>query len=205
MTTPLAKRIKARIEEIGTSARAVSLKVTGSAEFLRAVYAGAQPRADNLAKLANVLGVSIPWLLTGRDDGTGSDSTDDIVPIVGYVGAGSEAHFYDIAHDPSEFVPIPAGVSLKSNVDLKAVEIRGDSLGSIYNGWLAYYDDVHQQPDSTMLKKLCVVGLKDGRVLVKQLMKGSAPGLYHLLSQTEGVIEDAEISWAAVVRAMAQR
>lgn len=68
MTTDLAGRIKARIEELGTSARAVSIAVTGKTEFLRPVLAGAQPRADNLAKLAQVLGVSVSWLLTGEHE-----------------------------------------------------------------------------------------------------------------------------------------
>lgn len=73
MTTDMARRIKARIEELGASARAVSIQVTGKAEFLRPVLAGAQPRADNLAKLAQVLGVSVGWLLTGEHEHISSE------------------------------------------------------------------------------------------------------------------------------------
>jgi phage repressor protein C with HTH and peptisase S24 domain len=64
----LADRIRQRIEELGTTPRAVSIKVTGKGEFLRPILNGAQPRADNLARLAQVLGVSINWLLTGKHD-----------------------------------------------------------------------------------------------------------------------------------------
>jgi len=69
MTTPLADRIKQRIEELGTTARAVSIKVTGKGEFLRPILnEGAQPRANNLARLAEALDVSVHWLLTGERD-----------------------------------------------------------------------------------------------------------------------------------------
>lgn len=67
MLTPFAQRIKDRIEQLGTSARAVSIQVTGKPEFLRPILnEGAQPRANNLARLAEVLGVSVGWLLTGE-------------------------------------------------------------------------------------------------------------------------------------------
>lgn len=74
MTTPLAKRIKQRIEQLGTTARAVSIKVTGKGEFLRPILnEGAQPRADNLGKLAGALGVSVHWLLTGEHEHISSE------------------------------------------------------------------------------------------------------------------------------------
>lgn len=72
--TPLANRIKQRIEQLGTSARAVSIQVTGKGEFLRPILnEGAQPRANNLARLAEVLGVSIHWLLTGEQEHLSSE------------------------------------------------------------------------------------------------------------------------------------
>ena len=122
-------------------------------------------------------------------------------PIVGYVGAGSEAHYYDGGDSPNDFAPLPPG----GTDHTVAVEIRGDSLGNIFNKWLVYYDDVRTPPTPDMLRKLCVVGLSNGQVLVKMLMKGSAPGFFHLVSQTEGIIEDAHVIWAAEVRAMAPR
>ena len=120
------------------------------------------------------------------------------VPLVGYVGAGAVAHYYTAADDPGEEVPMPEN----GNDRTVAVEARGDSLGSFFNQWLVYYDEIRTPPTSDMIGKLCVVELIDGRVLVKKLMRGSRPGLYHLLSQFESPIEDAEIVWAAKVTAM---
>lgn len=205
----IRRRIKQRLEQVGLTPRSASLKAGGSADLIRGLLRGKQRsfRGENLAKLAAVLGVSATWLLTGEDgpEENGERPPTRVVPIVGYVGAGSEAHYYDIAQSPDEFASLPAGVNIKSIVDVAAIEIRGDSLGNFLNGWLVFYDDVKAEPDPSMLRELCVVGLTDGRVLVKKLMKGSTPGRYHLLSQTEGMIEDVEVLWAAKVRAMAPK
>lgn len=50
------------------------------------------------------------------------------VPLVGYVGAGAEAHYYTDAQDPVEEVPMPPG----GNENTVAVEARGDSLGPFF-------------------------------------------------------------------------
>lgn len=121
--------------------------------------------------------------------------------VVGYVGAGSAAHYYDVAHAPDDEVTMPAN----GNDSTVAVEVRGDSLGSLLNGWLVYYDDVRHPPTDDLYRQLCVVGLADGRVLVKKLVPGSSRGHYHLVSQTEGMIENAAVSWAALVTAILRR
>jgi len=123
------------------------------------------------------------------------------VPLVGYVGAGAEMHYYADGDNPNDFVPMPPG----GGEDTVAVQIRGSSLGSIFDTWLVYYDQVRDPPSFDMLGKLCVVGLEDGKVLVKKLRRGSAPGLYNLESITEGLIEDVAVIWAAKVKVMTPR
>ena len=125
----------------------------------------------------------------------------ETVPIVGQVGAGSEAHYYAESQGPFDEAPMPEFGS----TDTVAVEVRGDSLGALFNQWLVYYDDVRTPPTSDLLGRLCVVGLVDGRVLVKKLMRGSRPGAFHLFSVNESPIEDAEIEWAARVTGMVPR
>lgn len=123
------------------------------------------------------------------------------VPVVGYVGAGAAAHYYAEGQGPFDEVPMPEG----GTPDTVAVEVRGDSLGSLFNQWLVYYDEIRVPPALDLIGKLCVVGLANDQVLVKKLMRGTGPGLFHLLSQTESPIEDAVIVWAARVRAMTPR
>lgn len=145
----------------------------------------------NLNKIARALDVKPSDIL----------SEAPMVPVVGYVGAGAEMHFYATADSPDEFVPMPEN----GNENTVAVEIRGSSLGSIFDTWLVYYDQIQHQPTTDMLGKLCVVGLEDDRVLVKRLRRGSSRGLFNLESNTEGLIEDAVIRWAAKVKNMTPR
>lgn len=123
------------------------------------------------------------------------------VPLVGWVGAGAEAHFYASADDPDEMVAAPDGWTPET----VAVEVRGDSLGALFDHWLVYYDQVKAPVTADLIGRLCVVGLPDGRVLVKMIRRAKASYLYHLLSNTEEPILDVEIEWAARVKNMAPR
>lgn len=123
------------------------------------------------------------------------------VKLVGYVGAGAAAHFYGEAEGELGRVPAPDGAT-ESTV---AVEVRGESLGALFDRWLVYYDDVRSPVTPDLIGALCVVGLADDRVLVKQIKASRSKGLYHLLSNTEAPILDVPIDWAAKVKNMVPR
>lgn len=142
-----------------------------------------------IEKAAEVYGVSSSEIYT------------DEVPLVGYVGAGAEMHYYADGDNPNDFVPMPPG----GGETTVAVQIRGSSLGSIFDTWLVYYDQIRDPPSFDLLGKLCVVGLQDGRVLIKKLRRGSTAGFYNLESVTEGLIEDVAVVWAAKVKIMTPR
>ena len=123
------------------------------------------------------------------------------VRVVGYVGAGAEAHFYAVAQGDLDEVDPPAG----STEDTVAVEIRGDSLGPFFNRWLVFYDDVRRPVTPDLIGELCIVGLQDGRILIKQVQRSRTEGLFNLLSSTEKPILDVAIEWAAKVNSIARR
>lgn len=148
--------------------------------------------SDYISKAAEVFSVQPGEVLTSKKK----------VPIVGYVGAGSAAHYYNDGQGPyDDDAPMPEN----GTDDTVAVEIRGTSLGFMFDQWLVYYDEVHHPPTHDMLGRLCVVELIDGKVLVKKLVRGSAPRLYNLISQTEEPMIDQEVVWAAKVTAMTPR
>lgn len=120
------------------------------------------------------------------------------VPLVGYVGAGAETHLFGEGQGPFDYVEAPDG----AGPETVAVEIRGVSLGELFDQWLVFYDRVQDPPTTNLAGKLCVVGLVDGRVLVKKLRLGQLPDRYTLLSNTEPPIYDVEVVWAARVIAM---
>lgn len=123
------------------------------------------------------------------------------VKLKGYVGAGSEAHFYRIADEDFEEVLAPRNATNKT----VAVQIRGKSWGPAMDTWLVFYDDVRSPIDPTMYGKPCILGLSDDRVLLKIPLRKPS-GLFRLLSNSdEPPIEDVEIEWAALVTGMAPK
>src|SRR5262249_30990985 len=111
---------------------------------------------------------------------------------------------FDHPHDePFDRVPVPKAYATTQKT--VAVEIRGTSLGKLYDGWLAYYDDVTRPVTEALFGRLCVVGLADGRVLVKQIRPAKAKGLFHFYSEAEDPILDVELRWAAPVEALAPK
>lgn len=146
--------------------------------------------ADELFALTEFLGVPAP-----------DPQKVHIVPLVGYVGAGAETHLFADGQGPFDEVEAPDG----SNERTVAVEIRGESLGSFFDQWLVFYDDVRDPPGGDQVGKLCVAGLEDGRILVKKLARGTRPGTWTLHSQFEPPIYDARVAWAARVKTMVPR
>jgi hypothetical protein len=154
-----------------------------------------------LAKLATVLETSVEYLLTGQGGIHDDLHSNPMIPIEGYVGAGSDAHFYSHDNGPVDYVAPPENI----NGIKAAVEIRGDSLGAFFAGWLVFYSQKLDAPFEQGLGRLCVVGLADGRVLIKKIARGNLHGRFNLYSQFEPPIYDADILWAAKVEAMAPR
>src|SRR6202050_5682341 len=154
-------------------------------------------RAEEIAIAAEYLGVEPPRLVGG---GRASHPMGR-VPLVGYVGAGAIAHFYADGQGPFDEVPAPDAAS-PSTV---AVQIRGHSLGALFDNWLVFYDDVHDTPGDDLVGRMCVCGLADGRILVKALKRSQIAGLWNLLSNLEPPIYDIALDWAAVVREMRPR
>jgi hypothetical protein len=164
---------------------------------------------DEAKRYGRRFGVTPEWLLTGYGHGPGDDPSAPLperdltpkVPVLGYVGAGSTAHFYDLSQGELDEVTPPEGAT-ESTV---AVEIRGHSMGPFLNHWLVFYDNVQRPVTDDLIGELCVVGLKDGRVLLKQIQAGRTKGAYNLISATEKPIENVAIEWAARVNSMSRR
>ncbi len=211
MTKTRGERLRIARERLFKSARvaAKALDIAFSTywQHERAELPGGREYGPNEANLyAMRFRVTPEWLLTGRGKGIGV--TDPIVPpdalkvpVVGYVGAGAEVHFYALVRGELDEVDLPKGAP-ESTV---AVEIRGESLGSIFNRWLVYYDSVHRPVTPELIGELCVVGLEDGRILVKQIQRGRSNGLFNLVSLTDKPIEDVPVEWAAKINNISPR
>src|SRR5215813_7507133 len=208
MATTRGERLRIAREKRFKSARlagkAMGIPVSTYGAHERAQSPGGRDYGpEDAKKYARRFGVTPEWLLTGREPfPTGADESPAApkVPVVGYVGAGSAAHLYDVAQPHLDDVGGPADAA----EDTVAVEIRGDSLGPFFNRWYVFYDDVHRPMTADLIGQLCV-GDTDDAELADQVgrhrtvQRGRAEGLYNLHSATEKPIADVKIEWAARV------
>lgn len=197
MTTPLADRIKLLRQSRGETQTEFGFVIGATQATVARWEGGSAPKHDALVRLAQLANVTVEEFLSTamRADGTGD------VQIVGYVGAGAAIYpFDDMAHgDGFGTVERPPFVRGKA----VAVEVRGDSLIPVAeDGWRLIYAGEQTILEDEVLNCLCVVKLVDGRTLVKRVIRGSKPRRYHLVSTNAPLIEDAEIEWAAKVKAI---
>lgn len=197
MSTPLAERIKLLRQSRGETQTEFGFVIGATQATVARWESGSAPKHDALVRLAQMAGVTVEEFLSTamRADGTGE------VQIVGYVGAGAAIYpFDDMAHgDGFGTVERPPFVRGKA----VAVEVRGDSLIPVAeDGWRLIYAGEQTVLEDEVLNSLCVVKLVDGRTLVKRVIRGSKPRRYHLVSTNAPLIEDAEIEWAAKVKAI---
>lgn len=165
--------------------------------YISALESGKRPMPPGRTLEAIAAALNVPVAdLVGQD--TPAAPT---VPVVGYVQAGAEAILFAEGQGPFDEVPAP----LKSTDKTVALQSRGESLGPLLSEWLVYYDDVRSPITPDMHGKLCVLGLPDGRVVVKQLKRAGNEGRFHLISQNEGPMLDQEVEWGAIVTAMTPR
>ena len=214
------KRISAlRQDGAALTDRALSLKATKSADTLRGIRrniaSGSQRgiSTETLAKFAPELKTTIEWLLNESGPETLDDHIDSAailrdpppasrqIRIVGYVGAGSVAHYYALSDEDFEEVPPPSGATEQT----VAVEIKGKSFGPLMDGWLVFYNDVRSPITEDMLGEICVVGLSDDRILIKQITRERDGSITLLSNSNEKPIPNAQIEWAAKVTDMRRR
>lgn len=198
MLSDVLNRIHQRLAALGKSGHSASKEAGLSSDAIRnlerAVREGRRSGVSTktIAALAPVLQTSVAWLLEG--EGT-EEATSETVPVVGYVSAGAELALYDQGQGPFDYVTPPRD----SKPTTVAARVQGVSLGPLFDDALIFYNSVQSPITPELHGKLCVAGLEDGRVVVKQLMPGDG-GRYHLLSNSaEPPLFNEAVLWAAKV------
>ena len=210
----ILQRVERRLDATSLSADAASDRA-GKKDAIRNMRRAVKEGRDGVSTatiqaLAPVLETSVAWLMEGGDepDLSSEDVASQLEPpakrsvrITGYVGAGSEAHYYRYADEDFTTVEPPEGASDQTI----AVEIKGKSWGPQMDGWLVFYDDIRSPITEDMYGKACVVGLADDRILLKTIKREGDGSLTLLSNSNEPPIEGAVIEWAAKVINMRPR
>ena len=139
-----------------------------------------------LAKAANALGVSVGELFEKRQ-----------INVVGYIGAGAEFHAIDDHAKGAGLDSIDAPPGCSENA--VAVKVRGTSMFPVYTeGDILVYSDRRTDIES-FIKTRCIVGLSDGRILVKTITRGTTQPYWTLTSFNAAPIEDVTLEWCAKI------
>lgn len=154
----------------------------------------ARLKVDQARRFADALKVSREEL--------DADGVPSLVPVVGYVGAGVEIFPFDDfpRGEGMRTVRCPQGLDPGKTA---AVEVRGDSMFPIGDGWIIYFvKEVHGVPYEAV-GQLCVVKLAhDGPTQLKVVRPGYSRGKFNLISWNAAPREDVEVEWASPVRGM---
>jgi hypothetical protein len=133
------------------------------------------------------------WLLYGR-----TEARPAYVPVVGYLGAGAEAHLFD-EDALKDHTP---GAPLNSH-HTRAILIQSPDLGAMFIGWMALFDDIREAPTPDMDGQLCVVAVCHGghkqSIYIRKLIRSQTEGRYHLIASAADPLLDQQIVWAARV------
>ena len=169
--------------------KAASLRSGLSETYLRDVLKRNRvPTVENFAKIAEASGLPLSAFFS-------DEMPADLVPVVGDVGAGAETRLNREGQGTFDWVPAPRDATPGT----VAVRVRGTSMaGLIDDGALLFYDDRRDPPTADMNGTLAVIGLADGRVVVKKLYQGKR-GRWNLLSTNDNPILDQHVDWAAKV------
>lgn len=165
------------------------------------------------AKVAKLLGISQPavHLVTKGQRKLSAAEGDklfsllwpgdevDIVPVVGFVGAGGSVEFLDDHANGADHYTVESLPGMGSR--MVGLEVRGDSMLPLFReGYVAFIRRDFDMVEEAALRDWAVVRLADGRTMLKQIRRSVEPGRYDLLSLNAGPIEGIELVWATPVR-----
>jgi len=140
--------------------------------------------ADEMIAISEITGFPMPAHLT----------TNYVVNVVGYIGAGAEVLPIDDHEKGGGLEAVEVDFPIRPGT--VAVIVRGDSMLPIFEeGDLIGYMEDSSDP-TTLIGKTCVVKLADGRTFIKKLKRGTKDGLFTLVSANARDLEDVEVEWA---------
>jgi hypothetical protein len=121
------------------------------------------------------------------------DDPGAVVPVVGYVGAGSEVFAFDDHAKGDGFDHIPAPPGMLNGI---ALIIRGNSMTPKYDdGEVIFIEKTIVSVDG-LIGENCYIEIADGRRYIKRLQYGSRPGLFTLISYNAPPIMDVIVERA---------
>lgn len=183
---PPHSRLRLARERAGHSSMQAAAETHGWDPFIYRSHETGRRKFDDVAAASygRAFGVPPEWVLYGRGKPYFAK-----VEIMGMVGAGARVYPVDTRLDPID--PPPGCPD-----DAFGLIVRGDSMALIYEEGDVLIC-VNEPDPLLLLNKRAVVDLDTGERYVKKLVRGSARGLFTLISHNGSVITDVRVERAA--------
>lgn len=199
ISTPIPKWLEKALDSSGLSQTALAEKLnarvpkTVDRSIINKMVLGKRAiSGEELLHIAEITGFPLP----------SNTSTVPTIAIAGSVGAGAQVPVFD-AYEKGGGPQVEAPPGLPTS-GIVAVEIKGDSMEPIYSAgdFLFYTRETHDGVPEEVIGHRCVCEDAEGMGWVKQVKRGSAPGLFNLISLNPGAdnMHDVRLKWAARVR-----
>lgn len=152
---------------------------------------------DRLGDIAKILEVGLHDLLL-------DSSRINCIPVIGVLDHFGRVEILEdfASGEALNFVDAPDEIDVDAGA---AIEVAGDALQPIPNGWLVYFNRVYGSSHyggiaSEAVGGLCVVKTADApQMIVRRVGEGSKPPHYNLFSPHATEILDVTLEWAAPV------
>jgi phage repressor protein C with HTH and peptisase S24 domain len=129
-----------------------------------------------------------------------SDILGDYVAVVGKIGAGGSVIFEDTGNEDRVSRPPD------TKGELVGLEVVGESMLPKFDpGDVVYISRDRDGVDNRDIGAICACRLATGETYLKQLMRGTAPGLWTLRSYNAADISDIVLQWATPIVAVTFR
>jgi phage repressor protein C with HTH and peptisase S24 domain len=202
MLEDVLKRVHERLEAVGLSASAASVKAGLSKDAVRNMERAVDKddrtgvSTKTITALAPVLGTSAGWLLTGE----GQSERSNTVAVMGRIGAGAEIGPDDEQIPPEGLYEIEAPFPVPD--DSIAFEVVGESMWPRYDPGDIIICWATQSHVEEVVGWEAAVRLADGRRFLKRILRGATKSTFDLESHNAAPIRGVHIDWVGAIQAV---
>lgn len=190
----MGNKLKSLREERGwTHEKAAEEMGVSRSQFIKLERGERRMTIDYINRAAKAFGL--------RPSDIVDDMNDNTVPLVGYIGAGSEImpEFEQIPPEGLEQISVPFPLP----DEMIALEVRGESMLPVYkDGHVLIVYAEQKRPLQAFYGEEAAVRTSDGRRFLKTIMKGSP---ITLMSFNAAPIENISLEWIGEIFATIPR
>lgn len=184
-----------REERNWTHEKAAEEMGVSRSQFIKLERGERRLNADYIALAAKAFGV--------RPSDVIEDPEENVVPLMGYIGAGAEImpEFEQVPDEGLDQIHVPFPLP----AEMIALEVRGDSMLPVYKDGhvIIVYKD-QKRPTHAFFGEEAAVRTGDGRRFLKTIMRGNGNAVT-LMSFNAGPIENVQLDWIGEIFATIPR